>query len=81
MPKLTYVCSICGSENVKCDAWVAWSVTAQSWEVADVFDDSWCDDCDGEASLKAVEAFEARESSYRRRGPADNAAVRARRAG
>ena len=51
LPKITYVCSFCGSQNVKCDAWVAWSVTAQSWGVADVFDDGWCDDCDGEARV------------------------------
>lgn len=78
MPKLTYVCSICGSENVKRDAWVAWNASAQTWEVADVFDDGWCDDCDGETSLRAVEASKARESAHRR---AVNAAVRARRAG
>ena len=80
MPKLTYVCSFCGSENVKCDAWVAWSVTARSWEVVDVFDDGWCDECDGEASLKAVEASKAR-GSHKRHGRAVNAALRARRAG
>jgi hypothetical protein len=53
-----WVCSHCGSENVLLDAWAAWNIETQSWELANVFDAAFCEDCDGETHLKVVEAAE-----------------------
>jgi len=50
-----YVCSHCGSERVLLDAWAAWSVESQSWKLADIFQNAYCEDCSGEATLVAVE--------------------------
>lgn len=50
-----YVCSECGSENVRRDAWAAWDVETQSWELAAVFQAGFCDDCDAVTSLDAIE--------------------------
>ena len=55
LPKYVYVCSTCNSENVKCDAWAVWNVATQSWETAETFDSAWCDDCDGETNIEAIE--------------------------
>ena len=51
-----HVCSFCGSENVLVDAWAAWDVAKQTWQLSNVFDAGYCEDCDGEASLKEVES-------------------------
>jgi len=37
------------------DAWAAWRVERQSWELADVFDRGYCEECGGETTLEAVE--------------------------
>ena len=55
---IAYVCCDCGSDEVKRDAWIAWNADAQLWEVANAFDDGWCDNCGGEARLVAVAAIE-----------------------
>ena len=51
----SFVCSFCGSESVKLDAWAVWDIDSQSWRVSETFDAAWCDNCDGEATLKEVE--------------------------
>lgn len=50
-PRLRMVCSHCGSEEVKRDAWATWSTETQEWELSDTFDNAYCDDCDGETSI------------------------------
>ena len=48
--KVKMVCSHCRGENIKVNAYVAWSKSAQAWEVLSTYDDeAWCDDCEGEA--------------------------------
>ncbi len=51
--KITKVCGTCGSEDVRGDAYAAWSVEDQQWELCgDVFDKgSVCEDCEGECSI------------------------------
>ena len=52
MPKITKVCSCCGSENVAADAAARWNVGAQEWEVSNVFDEGHsCDDCGSECRI------------------------------
>ena len=55
MARNNYVCSTCGSENVRPDAWAVWNIETQSWELSTVFDAGFCDDCDDGASLDEVE--------------------------
>jgi len=50
-----YVCSFCGSDSVKLDAWAVWDVDSQSWQVSETFEAAWCDDCDGETTVREVE--------------------------
>jgi hypothetical protein len=33
------------------DAWACWNTESQDWELQSVFDQGYCDDCEGEASL------------------------------
>lgn len=49
------VCATCGSEAVKVDAWVRWNEDFQDWEIDDVFEDSWCDECEGECTINDIE--------------------------
>lgn len=38
-------CGNCGGNNIKADAYAEWNEEAQKWELANVFDDRFCDDC------------------------------------
>lgn len=49
------VCKHCGSDNVMRDAWATWNVELQEWELLNVYDNAYCNECDGETSLKEVE--------------------------
>jgi len=51
MEKIKIVCSQCGSDDVRRDAWACWNVDTQEWELGEVFDQGFCAACDGEASL------------------------------
>jgi hypothetical protein len=59
MAKYKYVCSVCGSENALRDAWAAWDVESQTWELVSTFQAGFCEDCDGSASLDAIEIEDA----------------------
>lgn len=48
---VTHVCATCGSDRIKLDAWAAWAVETQSWELASTLQMAFCEDCDGETSL------------------------------
>lgn len=52
--RMKVVCSRCGGDNVMRDAWAVWDTENQDWELGAVFDQGFCDDCDGEATLKEV---------------------------
>jgi hypothetical protein len=48
-------CAHCGSTRVLKDAWAAWNIDTQAWELHSTMDKpNWCEKCDGETSLKEV---------------------------
>lgn len=49
------VCATCGSEAVRRDAFAEWDYGAQSWVLSNLFDQGYCDDCGGEATLDEVD--------------------------
>lgn len=51
MPK-TPVCSICGSDDIKVDAWAEWSYTEQCWILSDTYEsEAFCETCEGGTSI------------------------------
>jgi hypothetical protein len=68
MTRYKYICSTCGSANVRRDAWAAWDVPTQSWQLASVFDAGFCEDCDGEAVVSKVEVEEPTSEQSNHRG-------------
>ena len=54
--RIKIVCSKCKSENVMRDAWAVWDVATQEWVLGSVFDQGFCDTCEGEESLEEVPA-------------------------
>ena len=36
-------CATCGSDDVRCDASVAWDTELQMWEIVNVFDNADCE--------------------------------------
>lgn len=54
MSRIVITCANCGSADVRRDAFAAWNVEAQDWEIASVYDEGHCEDCEGEARLIEV---------------------------
>lgn len=52
--RIRVCCSTCGSVNVTRDALARWSEELQQWEISSELDNSDCDDCGGETTLKDV---------------------------
>ena len=50
------VCRTCGSDNVQVDAYAAWVIEIQDWELASCFEASVCEDCGGECRIIDVPA-------------------------
>ena len=53
--KIKKVCSICGSEDIRMDAWAMWNYDKQKWEIEDVFDSCWCESCGGGCNVEDKE--------------------------
>lgn len=49
--KVTYICGICGSDQVSRDAWVDWDTATQQWVLGAVFDYAHCHGCEGKTHL------------------------------
>lgn len=49
--QIEIACKECDSLNVRRDAWAQWDVAAQSWVLGSVFDQGYCERCEGEARL------------------------------
>jgi hypothetical protein len=63
MTQYKCICATCGSENVRRDAWAAWDVESQSWQLASVFDAAFCENCDGEVVTQMVEIEQPKSHS------------------
>lgn len=50
------VCTTCDSDNVMADAFASWDVDEQQWELANSFDDMYCEACDMSCKVKWIEA-------------------------
>lgn len=59
MTKVKMVCSECGSDNVLKDAYAAWNVETQEWELSATFDNTVCDNCGAVDSVIEVEIEDA----------------------
>lgn len=55
-PKVKPVCTRCGSDDVRRDAYAIWSIPNQEWELLATFDNTDCEQCGGECSLIDVSA-------------------------
>jgi len=59
MNRIKMVCNNCGSENVLKDAYAAWNVDSQQWELSNTFDNNICDDCGATDSVDEMEVENA----------------------
>ena len=46
-----WVCDICGSADVKKDAYASFDVETQQWELHSIYNAAYCDKCGSEASI------------------------------
>lgn len=53
-PRYTYICNVCGSDDVTRDAWAAWDVKEQDWVLGAAFDYAYCHRCENETHLDEV---------------------------
>lgn len=56
-------CSKCHSSDVRADAFAAWAVDTQKWELDSIFTEkgAWCERCDGMSKLQCVPVSEHTE--------------------
>lgn len=52
--KIKIICSDCGSEDVRRDAFAEWDVETQKWTLGPVFDQGFCDNCGQEVILAEI---------------------------
>lgn len=53
--RVNMVCIKCGSDDVRADAFAAWDVESQQWEIVETYDKgAWCECCNDETRLKSV---------------------------
>ena len=45
------ICKNCGGDNVRADAWAVWDVERQKWELGEIFQHTFCGDCDGDTTI------------------------------
>ena len=50
--KIVHVCGLCGSQNVRRDAFAEWDEERQEWSLSRTFDEAFCSDCDETVRLK-----------------------------
>ena len=48
-------CEECGSTDVSVDACAVWSEQEQAWELSAVFDNAYCNNCEGETHIREIE--------------------------
>ena len=49
------ICATCGGDDVRADAYAAWNVDTQEWELVTTFDKgSVCEDCGGECRIEEI---------------------------
>lgn len=68
------VCRSCGTSDVVRDAWAAWNPTTGEWELSQVFDDGYCNQCEQttnffrwqRAALSRTETIRALNDALRR---------------
>ena len=58
-----YFCKHCGSSDILFDAFAKWNAESQAFEVYDIYDDSFCRECDGENTVKVVYSAESNEGA------------------
>ena len=50
-PPVKMICETCGSDDVRVDAWAEWGVEAQKWVLAETYEYSHCNVCEGECNI------------------------------
>lgn len=56
--KLQMTCAHCGGVNVVRDAWASWDIDKQDWVLENIFDYTYCTDCENETSINETEIEE-----------------------
>jgi len=49
--RIKMVCCACNSEMVSRDAWAKWDKDCQNWVLDQIFDDSYCHDCQQDRAI------------------------------
>lgn len=49
------LCASCGNQSVVRDAWAIWCNESQTWVLEQVFDDAYCDTCDGSVKVSSYD--------------------------
>ena len=53
--KTRKTCSVCGSTDIRIDAWAEWDEEIQEWVLSEVYDAAFCMGCEGECKIEEKE--------------------------
>ena len=56
LPLIKFICTVCGSDDIRRNADTKWNVKKQKWEVVSLFDNFTCEQCGGECNVDEVKA-------------------------
>lgn len=54
-PRFKKVCSKCKGTDIRVDAWASWSETEQDWVLANMYEDTFCNDCEEACDIEDKE--------------------------
>lgn len=49
--KIKKVCTYCGSTDILVDSWVVWNECTQEFDIENIFDYAYCNECQGETKI------------------------------
>jgi hypothetical protein len=49
------VCKRCGSTDIRKDAWAIWDENSGEWILGEIFDNEFCEACEGETTIIDIE--------------------------
>lgn len=56
--KIIKVCCDCGSSDVLQDAWAEWDFKTQEWVLRHVFNEAYCEVCDGPTKTQSFQIID-----------------------
>ena len=69
MKKIRKICTVCGSTDIRFDAWAEWDEVNQKYELIQTYDDVYCEGHEGACTVKDEEYDDGESQEERAKAP------------